>query len=152
MIRNLAITSALLVAGLGASAAEVGIRHSSGGGHTTTTHGRAWHNYEGSSQSSRTESGSSLSVRTSEAEVNIGGDSNFGGGYGTPDTGDGRGASCERGNASFCNASIDVGSKDVTRSEYSGTASSEETYRGGSSNRFNGATWNSFSETSTFVR
>ena len=152
MIKSLAIASILLVSGLGVSAAEVGIRHSSGGSHTTTTRGRAWSNYEGSSQGARTESGSSLSVRTSDAEVNLGGGSDFGGGYGTPDTGDGRGASCERGNASFCSAPIGVRSLDVTKSQYSGTVSSEEAYSGGSANRFNGASWSNFSETSTFVR
>ena len=143
MIKSLAIASILLVSGLGVSAAEVGIRHSSGGSHTTTTRGRAWSNYEGSSQGARTESGSSLSVRASDTEVNLGGNSDFG---------DGRGASCERGNASFCSAPIGVRSLDVTKSQYSGTVSSEEAYSGGSANRFNGASWSNFSETSTFVR
>ena len=154
MIKAIAIAAALALTSVGAQAAEVGVRHSTGGSHTNTHSGRQWHNYEGSSQNFEEFSGQASTVDRSNGSLNIGGNASgdFGVGYGQPDEGDGRGASCERGRASFCNASTDTSVVDRASSEYSGWRRGSETYDGGTKSRFNGHAWSSFSETSTFAR
>ena len=137
-----------------AMAAEVGVRHSTGGSHTNTHSGRAWSQYEGSRQGGHQYSGQSSTVSRDSGRTIVGGNAggNFGVGYGQPDEGDGRGASCERGRASFCASGTEYSVVDRASSEYRGGSSSEEAYRGGSRNSFNGSSWSNFSETSTFAR
>ena len=155
MFKTLAIASALVIAGtVGAQAAEIGVRHSSGGSHTNTHSGRQWNNYNGSRQSYSSFSGETSTVDVTKGSIDVGGNArgDFGGGYGTPDSGDGRGASCERGRASFCDASTETTTVDRASTQYSGYNASNENYNGGSKSRFNGSAWSNFSETSTFAR
>jgi len=154
MIKTLAIVAALTLGAGSAMAAEVGVRHSTGGSHTNTHSGRSWSNYEGNRQGGFSYGGGASTVSTSRDSVVVGGNASggFGVGFGQPDEGDGRGASCERGRASFCNAETTDANVDRAWTTYNGGETFEETYNGGSASRFNGSSWSNFSETSTFAR
>jgi hypothetical protein len=155
MIKAICIAATLAIASVtGAQAAEVGVRHSTGGSHTNTYGGRTTSEYSGSIQRGHTYDGSTSTVERTEGSTNVSGNASggFGVGFGTPDKGDGRGASCERGRASFCDAALTSSTVDRAETSYQGYEYGEEAYSGTSRNRFNGSAWSNFSETSTFAR
>lgn len=123
MFKTLAIASALVIAGtVGAQAAEIGVRHSSGGSHTNTHSGREWNNYNGSR----------LEQSTFEGQTSTRGRGN--------------------GNSNNGNGNAFGHNRDQASSSYEGSIRTSENYSGGSKSRFNGSAWSNFSETSTFAR
>ena len=166
MFKSIAVVAALTLGATGAMAAEVGIRNSHGTSHQNIYGGQSWHNYNGSIQSGMNASGSAAGVTRSSysnsdsSSVRSGSYYPYsyrGHGYGRADTdGDGRGASCERGYGSFCEArsSASNSGSEVNRvnSQFTSFEREEQTYNGGSRNGFDGGSFESFSETSTFAR
>jgi hypothetical protein len=131
MFKTLAIASALIIAGAaGAQAAEVGVRHSSGGSRTNTHSGRQWSDYSGSRLEQSTFEGQSSKVRRGNN-----GNGNNGNGNGN----NGNGNAFGRG-------------RNRTSSSYEGSTRTVDNYSGGSRSSFSGSDWSDFSETSTFAR
>ena len=122
MIKSFALASALLISGLGATAAEVGTRHSSGSSVRNITRGHEYTNVRGYNQY-----GSTTESTAREVSGHL------------PSSGRGIG----RGR------SVDYTAANSTTSAWERGGSA---FNGRSSNNFNGTDYSTFSESSTFAR
>ncbi len=122
MIKSFALASALLISGLGATAAEVGTRHSSGSSVRNITRGHEYTNIQGYNQY-----GSTTESAAGEVSVRLP----------NPGRSNGRGRS------------VDYTAAGSTTSAWERGGS---TFNGRSSNNFNGTDYSTFSESSTFAR